>query len=185
MWPSSSLQAPTSDAFLGMVALAPLPRPPRPRPPRPLLPPRPPRPAFVSRPMSSGILGFSFRGILRSSFHYVTESVTHEVTRSNFSLERTFLCPRTLSLPANTLSTRWSVSSRRTSTTILRVPSLLRQARTLMNLESVLEESARANPDARIRPLTHVSVDRAYQAESVGRNSLVTIVIAIHRSPNL
>ena len=45
----------------------------------------------------------------------------------------------------------------------------------------LLEESARANPDARIRPLTHVSVDRAYQAESVGRNSLVTILIAIRR----
>ena len=49
----------------------------------------------------------------------------------------------------------------------------------------VLEESAWANPDARIRPLTHVSVNRAYQAESVGRNSLVTILIAICRSPNL
>jgi hypothetical protein len=36
----------------------------------------------------------------------------------------------------------------------------------------LLEESARANPDARIRPLTHVSVDQAYQAESVGSNSL-------------
>jgi hypothetical protein len=48
-----------------------------------------------------------------------------------------------------------------------------------------LEESARANPDARICPLTHVSVDRAYQAESVGGNSLVTILIAICRSPNL
>ncbi len=54
-----------------------------------------------------------------------------------------------------------------------------------INLESVLEESARANPDARICPLTHGSVDRAYQAESVGRNSLVTILIAIRRSPNL
>ncbi len=30
-----------------------------------------------------------------------------------------------------------------------------------INLESVLEENAWANPDARIRPLTHVSVDRA------------------------
>jgi hypothetical protein len=50
---------------------------------------------------------------------------------------------------------------------------------------TVLEESARANPDARIRPLTHASVDRAYQAESVGGNSLVTILIAIRRSPNL
>ncbi len=55
----------------------------------------------------------------------------------------------------------------------------------ILNLESVLEESARANPDARIRPLTHVSVDRAFQAESVGSNSLVTILIAIRRSPNL
>jgi hypothetical protein len=60
----------------------------------------------------------------------------------------------------------------------------LRQDR-LINLESVLEESARANPDARIRPLTHVSVNRAYQAESVGGNSLVTILNAIRRSPNL
>jgi hypothetical protein len=75
--------------------------------------------------------------------------------------------------------------SRRNSTTILRVPLLLRRARMHINLESVLEESARANPDARIRPLTHISVDRAYQAESVGRNSLVTILIAIRRSPNL
>jgi hypothetical protein len=50
---------------------------------------------------------------------------------------------------------------------------------------SVLEECARANPDARIRPLTHASVDRAYQAESVGSNSLVIILIAIRRSPNL
>jgi hypothetical protein len=49
----------------------------------------------------------------------------------------------------------------------------------------MLEESARANPDARIRPLTHVSVDRAYQAESVGGNSLLSILIAIRRSPNL
>ncbi len=51
--------------------------------------------------------------------------------------------------------------------------------------QEMLEESARANPDARIRPLTHVSVDRAYQAEPVGGNSLVTILIAIRRSPNL
>ena len=68
---------------------------------------------------------------------------------------------------------------------ILRVPSLLRQARTRINLESMLEECARANPDARIRPLTHVSVDRAYQAKSVGSNSLLSILIAIRRSPNL
>lgn len=46
IWPSSSLQAPTSDAFLGMVALAPLPRPPRPRPALPLVLPRPPWPAL-------------------------------------------------------------------------------------------------------------------------------------------
>jgi len=49
----------------------------------------------------------------------------------------------------------------------------------------VLEENARANPDARIRPLTHVSVDRAFQAESVGSNSLLSILIAIRHSPNL
>ena len=55
----------------------------------------------------------------------------------------------------------------------------------LINLESVLEESARANPDAHIRPLTHASVDRAHQAESVRRNSLLSILIAIRRSPNL
>ncbi len=35
---------------------------------------------------------------------------------------------------------------------------------------SLLEESARANPYARIRPLSHASVDRAGGAESVGSN---------------
>ncbi len=69
--------------------------------------------------------------------------------------------------------------------TILRVPSLLQRARTRINLESVLEEKARANPDARISPLTHVSVDRAYQAKLVGSNSLLSILIAIRCSPNL
>jgi len=49
----------------------------------------------------------------------------------------------------------------------------------------ILEENARANPDARIRPLTHASVDRAGQAELVGRNSSFSILIAIRRSPNL
>ncbi len=55
----------------------------------------------------------------------------------------------------------------------------------LINLESVLEECARANPDACIRPLTHASVDQAHQAESVGSNSVVSILIAICRSLNL
>ncbi len=50
-------------------------------------------------------------------------------------------------------------------------------------LESMLEENAWANPDARIHPLTHVSVDRAYQAESFGSNSLLSTLIAIRRSP--
>ena len=100
MWPSSSLQAPTSDAFLGTVALAPLPLPPRPRPPLPLLfPPRPPRPALVSRPMSSGILRFSFRGIQRSSFSRSWNGslvLSHELfyssslTRTNFSTRTKF-----------------------------------------------------------------------------------------------
>jgi hypothetical protein len=47
IWPSNSLQAPTSDAFLGMIALAPLPRPPWPRPALPLFPPCPPQPALA------------------------------------------------------------------------------------------------------------------------------------------
>ena len=54
-----------------------------------------------------------------------------------------------------------------------------------MSEATLLEECARANPDARIRPLTYASVDRAYQAKSVGSNSLVSILIAIRRSPNL
>jgi hypothetical protein len=45
----------------------------------------------------------------------------------------------------------------------------------------MLEENTRANPDARIRPLTHASVNRARQAKSVGSNSLVSILIAIRR----
>ncbi len=57
---------------------------------------------------------------------------------------------------------------------------------TLERIESsLLEECAQANPEARIHPLTHVSVDGAYQAESVGSNSLLSIFIAIRRSPNL
>ncbi len=57
IWPSNSLQAPTSDAFLGMVALAPLPQPPQPQP--PLLPfsPRPPQPALEVRAIFSRLEG--------------------------------------------------------------------------------------------------------------------------------
>ena len=36
----------------------------------------------------------------------------------------------------------------------------------------VLEESARSYNETRIRPWTYASVDRAYQAESVGSNFL-------------
>jgi hypothetical protein len=57
--------------------------------------------------------------------------------------------------------------------------------RLTLRTQIVLEECARANPDARIRPLTYASVDRAYQAESVGSNSLVSILISIRHSPNL
>ena len=49
----------------------------------------------------------------------------------------------------------------------------------------LLEENSQANPDAHICPLTHASVNRAHQAESVGRNSSFSILIAIRRSPNL
>jgi hypothetical protein len=37
-------------------------------------------------------------------------------------------------------------------------------------IRSLLEESARASPDARIRPLSHASVDWVGGAESVGSN---------------
>ncbi len=47
----------------------------------------------------------------------------------------------------------------------------------------LLEESARSYSEARIRPLTHVSVDRAYQAESVGSKFSLVILFAIRRSP--
>ncbi len=50
---------------------------------------------------------------------------------------------------------------------------------------SLLEENARANPDARIHPLTHISVDRAYQAESVGSNSLLSTLICYLSLSNL
>ena len=46
MWPSSSLQAPTSEAFLGMVGFAPLPWPPWPWPALQLFPLHPPWPAL-------------------------------------------------------------------------------------------------------------------------------------------
>jgi hypothetical protein len=62
------------------------------------------------------------------------------------------------------------------------VPMFLRRA---INLESVLEECARANPDACICPLTQASVDRAHQVKLVGSNSRVSILIAICCSPNL
>ena len=188
MWPSSSLQAPTSDAFLGTVALAPLPLPPRPRPPLPLLfPPRPPRPALVSRPMSSGILGFSFRGISTILFSLLVGGslvLSHELFLRTLSLERTFPLERTF----RSKDTRQSCTSLRllssdsmpmidrsfrrsflVSRRCFDDSSLLRTISYACKTESVLEESARSYSEARIHPLTHVSVDRAYQAESVGK----------------
>jgi hypothetical protein len=52
IWPSSSLQAPSSDAFLGMVLLVPLPWPPRPRPACPPSLPPFPRPALAAQAIS-------------------------------------------------------------------------------------------------------------------------------------
>ena len=52
IWPSSSLQAPSSVAFLGMVPLVPLPRLPRPRPARPPSLSPFPRPALAARAIS-------------------------------------------------------------------------------------------------------------------------------------
>jgi hypothetical protein len=59
MWPSNSLQAPTSVAFLGMVAVTLFPRAPRPRPPLPPFSPRPPRPAGAARAIFSNLRGLT------------------------------------------------------------------------------------------------------------------------------
>ena len=56
-------------------------------------------------------------------------------------------------------------------------------AATAATTTMVLEESARSYSEARIHPLTHVSVDRAYQAELVGSNFSLVILFAIRRSP--
>ncbi len=61
MWPSNSLQAPTSVVFLGMVAVVLFPRAPRPRPPLPPFLPRPPRPAGAAR-----AIFFDLRGLTDS-----------------------------------------------------------------------------------------------------------------------
>ena len=58
-------------------------------------------------------------------------------------------------------------------------------AATVGIVAAVLEENAWANPDARIHPLTHVSVDRAYQAELVGSNSLLSTLICYLSLSNL
>ncbi len=49
--------------------------------------------------------------------------------------------------------------------------------------DTLLEESALSYSEARIHPLTHVSVDRAYQAKLVGSNFLLVILFAIRCSP--
>ena len=57
------------------------------------------------------------------------------------------------------------------------------QAMSLYGSKMLLEESAQSYSEARIHLLTHVSVDRAYQAESVGSNFSLVILFAIRRSP--
>jgi hypothetical protein len=59
MWPSNSLQAPTSVVFLGMVAVVLFPRAPRPLPPLPPFSPRPPRPAGAARAIFSDLRGLT------------------------------------------------------------------------------------------------------------------------------
>ncbi len=83
IWPSNSLQAPTSVDFLGMVAVMALPRAPRPRPPLPLFSPRPPRPAGAaqaifsclgapadSREMALALVGLAFSRPLGNGIRY-------------------------------------------------------------------------------------------------------------------
>jgi hypothetical protein len=57
IWPSNSLHAPTSDAFLEMVASAPLPRPPWPQPALPPFPLRPPWPVLEVQAIFSHLEG--------------------------------------------------------------------------------------------------------------------------------
>ncbi len=49
----------------------------------------------------------------------------------------------------------------------------------------MLEENAWANPDARIHPLTQVSINQVYQAESVGSNSLLSTLVCYSLLSNL
>ena len=69
---------------------------------------------------------------------------------------------------------------RATSATQLPFEQLSDEAR---RANILLEESARSYNEPRIRPLTYVSVDRAYQAESVGSNfsvvSLIYLFVAL------
>jgi hypothetical protein len=61
MWPSNSLQAPTSVVFLGMVAVTLFPQAPQPRPPLPPFSLWPPRPAEAAR-----AIFFDLRGLTDS-----------------------------------------------------------------------------------------------------------------------
>ena len=76
-------------------------------------------------------------------------------------------------------------SSRRTLSFPVVVSTILRCYDDLYacKTESMLEESARSYNEARIRPLTYVSVDQAYQAELVGKllfsSSLICLFVAL------
>ncbi len=59
MWPSNSLQAPTSVVFLGMVAVVLFPWAPRPWPPLPPFLPRPPWPAGAAQAIFSNLRGLT------------------------------------------------------------------------------------------------------------------------------
>ena len=140
--------------------------------------------------MSSGIPGFSFRGISTILFSLLvggSQVLSHELFLRTLSLERTFPLERTFRLK----DTRQSCTLLRLlvfgldildrpklPTKFLGFPLLFRRFFVVTTIsyacktESVLEESARSYNEARIRPLTYVSVDRAYQAESVGGNFL-------------
>ncbi len=112
IWPSSFLQAPSSDAFLGMVPLVPLPRPPRPRPARPPSLPPFPRPALAARaislalgaPMDARTMAFAFTRAKLLSRGFACVGSCTPTLLTPFLRQRAFPCPqRTIKVPCSSL----------------------------------------------------------------------------------
>ena len=135
-WPSSSLQAPNSVAFLGMVPLVPLPRPPRPRPARPPSLPPFPRPALAARAIS-----------LTLEAHKTTLLWLHVRRFLNAHTPDTSPVPASLLFFVPDRLVDLDLRLRRTC----RPKSLLPADLYTLIFVSVLEEFTRAAPDTRIR----------------------------------